>query len=66
MVGGDRVGGAVTRANLESSGRRIRRAVRHEGNEGKEKGRRCIKKISKGGQGSGASLVDVAEKNYGC
>ena len=40
------------------------RAVRDEENEGKDKGRRCIKKISKGGQGSGASLVDVAEKNY--
>ena len=32
------------RANLESFGRRIRRAVRHEGNEGKGNGRRWIKK----------------------
>ena len=34
------VGGAITRANLESFGRRIRRAVRDEENEGKRNGRR--------------------------
>ena len=56
------------RANLESFGRRIRRAVRHEGNEGKGNGRRWIKKRrergqgrkKKRGQGRSASLVDVA------
>ena len=63
-------GGTQWGSSHESKSRVIwkksQRAVRDEGNEGKEKGRRCIKKISKGGQGSGASLVDVAEKNYGC
>ena len=57
---GGRVGGAVTRANLESFGRRIRRAVRHEGNEGKGNGRKWIKKRRERGQGRSASLVDVA------
>ena len=57
---GSRVGGPVTRANLESFGRRIRRAVRHEGNEGKGNGRRWIKKRRERGQGRSASLVDVA------
>ena len=56
---GCRVGGAVTRANLEF-GRRIRRAVRHEGNEGKGNGRKWIKKRRERGQGRSASLVDVA------
>ena len=51
MGGGGRVAGAVARANLESSGRRIRRAVRHEGNEGKGNGRRWIKKRRERGQG---------------
>ena len=55
-----RVAGAVTRANLESSGSRIRRVVRHEGNEGKGNGRRWIKKRRGRGQGRSASLVDVA------
>ena len=58
-MGGCRVGEAVTRANLESSGRRIKRAVSHEGNEGKGNGRRWIKKRERG-QGRSASLVDVA------
>ena len=58
---GDIAEGAVTRANLES--KESQRAVRDEENEGKEKGRRCIKKRK--GQGRSASLVDVAEKNYG-
>ena len=57
---GDIVGGAVTRANLESSGRRVRRAVRHEVNEGKGNGRRWIKKRRERGQGRSAPLVDVA------
>jgi len=61
-------GGTQWGSSHESKSRVIwkesQRAVRDEENEGKEKGRRCIKKISKGGQGSGASLVDVAEKNY--
>ena len=58
-MGGCRVGEAVTRANLESFGRRIKRAVSHEGNEGKGNGRRWIKKRERG-QGRSASLVDVA------
>ena len=47
---GGHSGGEVTRANLESSGRRVR-AVRDEENEGKEKGRRWIKKRRKRGHG---------------
>ena len=37
--------------------------MRDEENEGKEKGRRWIKKRRKG-QGRSESLVDVAETNY--
>ena len=40
---GGHSGGAVTRANLESSGGRVRRAVRDKENEGKRNGRRWIK-----------------------
>ena len=58
---GGRVGGAVTRANLEL--KESQKAVRDEENEGKEKGRRCIKKRK--GQGRSTALIDVAEKNYG-
>ena len=36
-------GGAGMRANLESSGRKVRRAVREEKNEEKRNGRRWIK-----------------------
>ena len=60
MMGRDRVGGAVMRANLESSGRRVRRAVRCGENEGKGNGRRWIKKRRERGQGRSALLVDVA------
>ena len=59
-MGGCRVGEAVTRANLESCGRGIRRAVRHEENEGRGNGRRWIKKRRERGPGRSASLVDVA------
>ena len=58
---GGTVGRAVTRANLEL--KESQKAVRDEENEGKEKGRRCIKKRK--GQGRSAALIDVAEKNYG-
>ena len=47
------------RANLESSRRRVRRAVRDEENEGMGSGRRWIKKRERG-QGRSAPLVDVA------
>ena len=43
--------GSSHKTNLESSGRRIRRAVRHEGNEGKRNRRRWIKKRRERGQG---------------
>ena len=59
---GGTAGGAFTRANLEL--KESQRAVRDEENEGKEKGGRWIKKRRKG-QGRSASLVDVAEKNFG-
>ena len=60
-------GGTQRGSSHESKSRVIwkesQRAVRDEENEGKEKGRRCIKKRK--GQGRSTALIDVAEKNYG-
>ena len=66
-ISGGRKWGHSGESSHESKSRVIwkesQRAVRDEENEGKEKGRRWIKKRRKG-QGRSESLVDVAETNY--
>ena len=66
-ISGGRKRGHSGGSSHESKSRVIwketQRAVRDEENEGKEKGRRCIKKRK--GQGRSASMVDVAEKIMG-
>ena len=66
-ISGGRKGGETGGSSHESKSRAIwkesQRAVRDEGNEGKDKGSGCINKRKKG-QGRSASLVDLAGKNY--
>ena len=66
-ISGGRKWGHSGESSQESKSRvswkESQRAVRDEENEGKEKGRRWIKKRRKG-QGRSESLVDVAETNY--
>ena len=66
-ISGGRKGGETRGSSHESKSRAIwkesQRAVRDEGNEGKDKGSGCTNKRKKG-QGRSASLVDLAGKNY--